>query len=356
MDGSISMDTSKIRIPITEVSDISGSLTGKWVWYNEETAEIASDEWKRNSYVHRKNGISFRMLLEKQRDFDGKMTEYLSMMIQAKMLGNQYLEGIRLNNVERVYRYIMDTGLAKFSFDSFMNAACTDTDIKRDFSNLVGYDLVKYLLKMTNPKIKGRNADPFPKQEPRKGSNPLNMGISWSDRKSRQFMTSPYLKAYWKYGDLKSKSKEFADFYGIQVSEDYWRLELTIKNKEHWKRSGVKDTSLRGLLSLSKDIKSKIMGKAMAAHLGNLTREKGKPEGISPNDLYHYDMIMGFLELGQPIGWIEQRLTKSQTKRDNRSRYKKKVREIYQDYVLKTDKGKEMEKLNVSLENMGFVF
>jgi len=241
----------------------------------------------------------------------------------------------------------MDTGLVKFSFNAMKAAECTDTDFKDDFINRSGKQLISYLQQNTNPIKSGRAATTF--------RGETNQGIQWSERKSTAFKTNPYLKVYSKHLDLISNSKEFADTYGIQVPEDYWRVETTVKNKKHWRTFGIEDTSLESLLSLSEDTKEKIMQTAMKAHLFPTKSQRRASEGISPKDRELYNLIMFCIELGQPYGVIEARYLQGQTS-DNKSKKKKHLENIYKEYILKTDIGKESEKLDQALNRIGYYF
>lgn len=343
--GRITMDSTKIRIPIRDTSYISESITSKWILVNEATGEVK--DWKGKAYFHESDGIKFRVALEKQPGRNGNVREYLTILLTAKMLEGKYLEGITLENVSQVYSYIMDTGLAKFPFDAMKAAECTDTDLKNDFENRSGKQIISYLQENTNPIKSGRAATPFREK--------MNQGIQWSERKSTAFKTNPYLKVYSKHLDLLSKSKVFADTYGIEVPEDYWRVETTVKNKKHWRTFGIEDTSLESLLSLSEDIKETIMQQAMKAHLFPSRSQRRASEGLSPKDRGLYNLILFCIELGQPYGVIEARYLQGQTK-DNKSRKKKHLETIYREHILKTEIGKESEKLDQSLQNMGFYF
>lgn len=344
------MDTTKIRIPLRDIDHVSKSITGRWLLVNEDTGEIKEGgDWKGSAYFHESNGIKFRVALEKQPGRHGNVREYLTILLTAKMLEGRYLEGITLSNVSQLHSYIMDTGLVKFSLNAMMAAECecTDTDFKRDFLNQMGKQIISHLYEKTNPTKSGRAATRFTKK--------VNNGIQWSERKSTAFKTNPYLKVYSKHLDLLSKSKEFADTYGIQVPENYWRVETTVKNKKHWRSFGIQDTSLKSLLSLSEATKEMIMQTTMQAHLSSRRSERKASEGIPPKDIVAYNQIMSSLDRGatywEIIGeWLQGIPASSKSKK------KKYFETIYKEHILKTEIGKESEKIDQSLEGMGYCF
>jgi len=345
MDGMIVMDSTKIRIPLREVSFIDDNIKGRWVLVNTDTGE--EKEWKQNAYFHEQNGVKFRIALEKQVGRFGNIHEYITVMITAKMLENQYLEGIQLKNVERVYRYIMDTGLVKFSFDAFLEGECTDTDYKKDFMNPSGIQLVTVMLQRAKPKKTGMAA--------REWKQKLNKGIQFSERASTAFKTNPYLKVYSKYCDLKSKSKDFAQAHDIEVSEDYWRIEATVKNRKHWRTFEIEDTSLKSILGLSEDIKKEILNRAMRVHLFPIKGQRRASEGIPPRDRMLYNAILFCIELGQSYTIIEGELLQGLSS-DSKSKKRKKLNSIYEKYILSSEAGRKSEDLDLALEGMGYDF
>jgi len=345
---SIQMDSTKIRIPLREVSEVSDKIKGNWVLVNVDTGEqMDCEEWKRKAYFHESKGVKFRIALEKQPGRLGKVREYLTMMLTSKMLEGQYLEGIHLKNIKRLYKYIIDTGLASFSFDAFMNAECTDTDFKKDFENKAGVELVRLMLQRAKPKKTGMAAREWKKK--------LNKGIQWSERKSTAFKTNPYLKVYSKYCDLKSKSKKFAQAYDIEVSEEYWRIEATVKNRKHWRTFDIEDTSLKSILSLSKDIKKEILNRAMRVHLLPIRGHRKVSEGISPRDRLLYNLMLNAINLGQSYTIIEGEALQGLSP-SNKSKKRKQLLSIYENHILPTEVGRKSENLDLALEGMGYDF
>jgi len=265
------------------------------------------------------------------------------------MIGKRYLEGITADTLQAVYDYVIGTGLVSFTLESFINAQVTDTDIKKDFTNTEGLSILSRLLEQAIPRKEGRAATVF-KQK-------YNQGIQWNDRRTDKFMTQPYLKIYNKWADFESNSVTFADAFGISVDSHYWRVETTIKNRQHWKAHKVTDTTLQNIINLDQSKQSDIMTTALKAHLEPTTRIRAKAdnERLSPQDTITANTIYFLTELGQTFGAIERTLLQG-LDRVNKSKHKTKLKAIYDEQVKPTPEGKKMDRLNKVFESIGYNF
>lgn len=341
----VSIDSTKVRIPIEKVKDISPLITSKWILVNEETGEAITKDRKPYEYSH--NGVKVRFSIERQITADQSQRDYLTFVLTSKALGKAYLNGLQKENIEIAYDFIIGSSLAQFTLGDMLEAECTDTDFKRDFQNYYGRDILNKLKSSSKLVKEGRGVTLFNKKD--------NAGIQFSDRRSDRYMTAPYLKVYSKALDLKSKSKEFAEVNGISVPTDYWRIETTIKNKKHWRKYGVNDTRLSSLLSLSQEKKEEILLSSIKAHLEPQIKERKQIEGITPDEQVWVNILTYLLEKGETytaiLGNILQGIEGS-----NKTKKRAKIDEIYQKYIKHTEGGQKAEKLEKTFQSMGYDF
>ena len=340
----IALDSTKIRIPISLVYEISPEIVRTVMEVDAETSEYLS-EYKKTSYLHQDKGISTFFKVETQQTRNGK-EDFFTMLITSKILGTRYLEGITADNVKSVYDYIQALGLVKFTFNTFLNAEVTDTDFKKDFQNHLGKSLLSWLYDRTNPIKKGRGCTKF--------NEKTNQGIQWSDRKTTNFKTAPYWKVYNKHMDLQTKSKDFAEAFGIEVQEDYWRSEVTVKNKNHWKTNNVKDTTLGNILSLSQEQLGQFFINAHRAHV-MIAPQRTKREGITPAHRLYYNAIVALMDTGKAYFEVMQLLL-IDLEGANKTKKTDLLNTIYQEHIKGTPEGLKTVQIDATLEDMGIVF
>lgn len=342
-----SIDSTKVRIPTGHCSFIDPSITAVWYLVNYETGESLTKDSK--SYDHEYKGIKTRFAIEKQITADQTVHEFLTFVITAKMIGKKYLEGITPDHLQTVYDYITGIGLASFTFDDFKRAQCTDTDIKKDFTNPEGVKIVGRLVEQAIPRKQGRAATLWKKKH--------NQGIQWNERGTDKFMTQPYLKIYSKWCDLQSKSASFADAHGIKVSPDYWRIETTVKNRQHWKKHDITDTTLWNIVNLEQDKLEDIMTTALRAHLEPTTRTRARASDgqLSPQDTVTANAMYFLIESGHTYGSIERTLLQGLTGH-NKSKHKGRLKVIYQNHILPTPEGEKSDKVHQVFEAIGYTF
>mgnify|MGYP000415585683 CR=1 FL=1 len=126
------IDSLKIRIPTDKIQITDSKLIGTKITILEETAEVLR-EFKDNALKFSNNGISTRFAIETMPiDSRGRTVEFLTILVNSKLLKSRYLEGITKENIREVYNEIQNYNVVKFSFAAFMQGACTDIDFKTD--------------------------------------------------------------------------------------------------------------------------------------------------------------------------------------------------------------------------------
>jgi len=350
----IAVDSCKIRIPLHQVNVINESLHGHWIPMeaNTNTGELreVDDNFRTRAYKHSKHGISTRFAIEKQVTKGNGVGEFLVIGIHAKMIGARYLEGLHKDTIRECYNYLIELGIASFSYEAFKSSECTDVDYKKDFKCEDISELTLKLEYMTIPKkAKGEGVLRYNKD--------TNKGVEWSHRKSTAITKAPFAKVYSKELDLKYNSTEFADQY-LQGKESEFRnltrVEVTIKNRKHFKLYKVEDTTLSSITDLPQQIMQQMISNSINKHILKATRE------IELSDIPTKDQeLVNLIKLLQVnrIG-INQatEMLYSSLHPKTRKRRVEKFNEVWQSHFSQLPQTKQLNNLENWLETVGVQF
>lgn len=256
----ITIDSLKLRIPLSEVELIGDNIGKIHTTVNKETGESFED-FKKHSEKYNYKGVSVHWRLEDQYD-KGIVIPYLVILVSSKILRQRYFEGFTKDNLRLVYDNIIELGISKFSYQSFLKAQCTDVDFKKDFFCKIFSEVIRHLKNISKSY-----------QLSRKGINPFkgqgNKGVEYGSRKTAT-PAYPYLKFYHKFLELVSHSTEFYNEYIKPLKldiENLIRVEFTIKNKKHFSKYKIEDTSLENILNLDQSTLEDIMKDVLSVHL-----------------------------------------------------------------------------------------
>ena len=325
-----SMDSGKVRIPLSEVELIGDNLGKIHTIVNIETGE-SFDDFKKNSEKYNYKGVSVHWRLEDQYD-KGIVKEYLVILINSKILRERYFEGITNDNSKLLYDSIIELGIAKFSYASFLKAQCTDVDFKRDdYCKLFG-DVIKQIQKISKPSpLSNRGYNPL---DTRKKGVLINQGIEFGKRKTAS-IGYPYLKFYHKFIELVYNSSEFYREYIEPLNldiENLVRTEFTIKNKAHFLKYKITDTSLENILNLDQSTLEIIMKDILRIHLDQRVKVIiPKKEKLNIMDTFLLNAISEHIKNGLSYeqmcdNWI---IPKTKDPRQEIIRTKKRLAKIY---------------------------
>ncbi len=366
MIGVTSIDSLKIRIPISQCEILETRLSSHKITIFEETGEVDEGaSFKDRSFLVDENGASTRWVIG--RDPSGGFEDVLYILLNSKLLRGDYFQGITKGNLRAVYGLLMSQGVAKFSYEAFEVANCVDIDFKKDYSVSSPLAMSKTIKWMSN------------KAKPTKK---LNGGILSKDSKTDRMIqfstrrgatpTVPFVKFYDK--KLESKSEKAAEFFGKYFPEgvpDIFRSEWTLKNKRHAKEgfqmheeskglfldvSGEFGTlSLKDLLNIPQYVHDIILSQVIKRHVEKGTKQMSKKE----NDLNPIDqVILNFatylrdecqMELVDVIA-----LATNGVKKDSKYTYKKKITELYSIGISQDKAEIEKDQLNI-LDDLGLV-
>lgn len=325
----ISIDSLKIRIPLSEVELIGDNLGKIHTVVNVETGE-SFDEFKRNSEKYNYKGVSVHWRLEDQYD-KGIVIPYLVILVNSKIFRDlRYFHGITKDNSKSVYDNIIELGIAKFTYDSFLKAQCTDVDFKKDFYCKIFKEVISHLQNISKSyKLSRKGINPF------KGKG--NKGVEYGSRKTAT-PAYPYLKFYHKFLELVTNSTEFYNEYIKPLKWDIdnlVRVEFTIKNKKHFAKYKIENTSLENILNLEQSTLEDIMKDVLSVHLDqrvNVVLPKAK---LNTMDILLLNFVTFCLKNGMSYNQICENYIVGTSKDPNKDklRIRNKLDEIYKTEI-----------------------
>ncbi len=342
--GSITIDSLKIRIPWNRVKLIVPELADKWITatINTQTGEMVEDlNFKKNAYAVEEDGIKTKYVLEKQYNGRGAVIEYLAILFNSKLLKEAYFDGIAPKNIRSIYERLMYHGAVAFTYDDFLLGSCTDVDFKKDCTlGCVHGDEDAFLSVIDNLAAMSRSST-----RKKHGYNAFkekgkNEGIEWSDRNGAT-SANPFLKVYSKLIELKNNSDDFYKMHCKNVTDSVTRIEYTIKNKKHFRLYGVENPTLDNLLRLDNDQKEVMMKDVFNKHLEKkpLKKEVENIDDLKPMDRVILELLLLSIKSGHTLVEIERNCLASLPQR-SRSQWKKKLENLYENYSGDSDEMK----------------
>lgn len=259
------IDSTKVRIPLSKVEILDPRLGNHLVLVDVDTGQTVDEVFKSNSLAINENGIKTKYVLERQITSNQTVEEYLTFLIQSKLLKERYFDGINHNTIKLVYDALMTHNVVRFSFKDFMDSAeLTDTDVTVDGTcSKPVLEIVRTLECNAIPRKKAAEAMSCYKKKD-------NLGIGFALRKTKSFRKAPYLKFYEKVRELEYNSKEFFTTYikgSVKLPVELLRIETTIKNRKHYKLLGLANNTMRTVLDNLKSVSLAAFQAAFSVHV-----------------------------------------------------------------------------------------
>ena len=354
---SVSIDSFKYRIQLTELDSYCQSLLDHYATINVSTSEIieASTDWKLRAKKINENGVSIHIAIEKNQKVSMNRTaDVLTVLINAKMhKGIEYFNGINATNIVSIYKHLMSLELFKCSLSTFVNCGkVTDCDFKLDsrLNDAQYNEVLKQMKLMATFKANVPIRDSF------KGKG--NRGIQFNERKASNYISNPFLKLYSKTADLKHNSIEFANEYlsGINT-KDIRRIETTVKNSKHFKSLGINDNSLNTVLNLADETRNNILQSAVNKYIN--TTKKVKTKMRNPNELTPTENLIcqGLIATMEGFNMTFDKAVKFQTNgienKTSRSRMKALLERIYLGQIKGLDLDQRLEQTDTYFRLLG---
>ena len=355
-----SVDSFKLRLQVSKLLGYDNSLNDHYVTINQTTGE-ESDVFKKQSKKYELNHYSFYVSYNQNtRVSYSDYVDTITILINSKQLKERYFEGITRKNINLIYKEIIKLGIIDCDFATFLNGMPTDVDIKKDFR--LEQDEYKEVIKACSIMTKeSSNRD--------KGFRVFrakdNYGIEWSIRTTSKYLTNPFLKIYSKDLELMTPTDKGGanDFYnkylqGYDIT-NLKRIETTVKNKKHFESLdlGVKTNSLADLLNLSQESMNKILSISVNAHLSSRIKARTFTDktNMTPQKRLLLNSILGYTtELNWSIAKVESLLLNGIENKVSKSRTKKLINELYNDYINNTDYDFKRSKVNSFFDEIGW--
>jgi hypothetical protein len=348
MIGVYAIDSMRVRIPLRECTYVSPKLNELIHKVKDETGEIIETETKNWERIE-DAGIKTKFSIGTEK-IENNYVQCLVMLVNAKMLKKEYLKGIFKDTLPMIYDYLISQNLATFSMDSFLNAYCTDIDIKRDFieDERVMQDAIKLMVSNT-----------IPHKEMNRGVKKLNNGVEFNTRQNATNST-PYFKIYGKANELKTKSLEFALNHLNDIPNDLQRAEYTIKDSKHLK-SLIKSIPNNKLLTLMEctqcDFENayQIILRNILGHRMRETQFIEKNDKMTPTDIVLINALIGLMDAGMTLDRAKVFLMGTMD-RVNKSKWNDKLNSYFNAYIKPIENYSNYDKLEDALVKIGYNF
>jgi acyl carrier protein len=263
----ITIDSLKYKIPVSLVDYIDYSIVSKVGKFIIDTGEVIEDTAKNELKSFKvSDTISIRLGIQQQHNLQtNELIDYLVIYVNSKLLGTSYLQGIHRGNIASIYDLIHKMGIVKMPYEVFCIAECSDIDFKLDEFYTIDewikiLDEVEARVPLSNSQKDGvfrYNKSKF---------NDLNIGLELGKRDTSTY-SRPYIKFYYKEGELLSKSQAFAkENLNPEDYKNLCRIEATLKNKRHAQELGIDSMRLIDLIMLDHETKLKIFTYAFQKH------------------------------------------------------------------------------------------
>ncbi|MEP3387202.1 MAG: hypothetical protein ABJO02_03385 [Reichenbachiella sp.] len=327
-EGKPSVDSLKIRFNLDNPKLwVNPELLNYWFEVNAE-GEIDTTTFKRKRMVHRSFGCTTSYAVQKRKTYGQKESDCLIVMVNSKILGRRYFDGITINTIGLVYDELMKQNMFSISIDHFYKGAVTDVDIKTDFKvdsfeeQCEIIEGLKEISKSSQSRLAGYQARKTEK----------NCFISWSNRDAAT-NAKPFVKLYAKDIELRYNSNVFCEKYiGYECDLlPVMRTEVTIKNKAHFKYllniqdEKMVEFNLNNLLLLNESKLLSIVKRMSMTHVVSLEPvENVETSNFSLADCF----AMGFLDVCGSLCIALARIEKYVDGKDKLYRAKKKLRDL----------------------------
>lgn len=261
----VKIDSFRLIIPQSQVTilDDTFSKIPLEIYYEDGTIEEVDHPQPKLNIFKKKDGIKFRIGRHAISNF--RTEEYISVIVNAKMLLSQYFMGIDKTNIHLAHNWIQSLGIIDIPKEVFLNAEVVDVDLCYDLILRDGtiQELTKICNDISIPN-KELNVTRF--------DSKTNKGIQWGKREwvGRGYTKKQFLKYYGKLYSLKydKENVEFYEKYAKDIlfektlfsdgteykspftEDNFLRAETTIKNKDHFNTYGENVSTLIDLLNL----------------------------------------------------------------------------------------------------------
>lgn len=349
------VDSMRVRIPLrndkdeTQVRILDHGLNAEILEVISATGEVINTRTEKKR-VKQFMGVNFSCWIERIRTGRDCVQTCLLVSVHSKMLLNNYLRGLCIENVQQLYSFIQSMEVVEFSFDTFLHSKVTDVDIKIDFEG--DFEAVECAM--------GQLADMFKISNKlgvgfrRHGSGEAYTGHSFNERKSAT-MGNPYMKVYHKLTEANKEHREFFINHGVHIPHNLWRQEFTLKDKKHMKQIAGIDNSVFNVLTMTQQDMSNARLHCMNA-LFNPLKPKRETPNMLPRDAVDLLFLTLLIEKGMTMNQILHEFRLLDIGAPNVTKYVQRLSELFARHIVDTEAGKKSMNQQAIFESLGVTF
>lgn len=346
------VDSLKIRIPLHKVTIHHGGLNAMVGRVVLSTGEVLNESME-TSIRSDVDGVRTAFTIC-QESLDGKrMGMFLTILVNAKMLGRSYFDGVNAESVRTIYDYLMDLNVVVFTYEAFMDGECVDVDVRKDFQcsdDAVGSAMERLKKNYIHREKMDTGVLLFK-------TGKRVTGIQFNKRTTTSFLTSPFMKIYNKQADaMDSKHYVFFKHHGIKVPHDLWRVEYTIKNKKHLRYLGM-GNKLMDILATSQDVLDGGMEQITSALFNPRQRicERLESLDIPPRDKMMVNALATIADCGKSIHDAKQSIL-GNLEGYNRTKNAKYLNILHESYLRPIERFNAYDKIDMVLDVIAYRF
>ena len=347
-----SIDSFKWKIELDKVDILNRNLLDHIISIktNSATGEVLEEKpIQANSLQIQFNNYNIHFAINKMFG-----VEYLIVLINSKLLEENYLSGISQRNIESIYNQLMECKVFECSYPLFLDGIVSDIDIKKDLEVDTTAEFDSFTKQLELATLPNRKS----KQGCNRFQQKSNKGIEWNSRASSSY-SKPFLKIYHKgVESMNSKNHEFFNTYlDLATISKRIRIECTMKSKEEMIKHKIKGNRLRDLMSADVSTLNDVLIHSLTTNLVKRTpptRTKTKNQ-MSPQDLALFILLTNMIKeqqydfettLNYILGYYDNK--------DSKSRMKKKLTEIYESQIQGQIYEVKTQKMNNFFKDIGW--
>lgn len=258
-------------IKVSDVEILDSRLQSQVISYYESTGEVREVQ-EYLPFNHTDKGIitGYRIL---RKSMGPSTVLGLSLAITAKILKQNYLNGITLDSIQDVHRNLNDQGIILLDFNTLLSSIPEMADLKRDTEHLDISTAFNEIISRIKSQTKYRKHP--------------NGNVTIGERK-RANNSNLYIKFYDKRKELEGPSNIFNTSHKPNCPDNLLRTEITLHRKqlnEHFNPDY--DNTLNSLLNGLDNKGSAVMAKILNEYLNleprqsNPANDNGKPNKLA---------------------------------------------------------------------------
>lgn len=326
-----SIDSFKWKIELDKVDILNRNLLDHIISIktNSATGEVLEEKpIQANSLQIQFNNYNIHFAINKMFG-----VEYLIVLINSKLLEENYLSGISQRNIESIYNQLMDCKVFECSYPLFLDGIVSDIDIKKDLEvdTTAEFDAFTKQLELAT----------LPNRKSQQGCNRFqqktNKGIEWNTRAKSSY-SKPFLKIYHKgVESMNSKNHQFFNTYlDLETISKRIRIECTMKTKEEMIKHNIKGNRLRDLMAADTITLNNVLIHSLTNNLVKRTppkRTKTKNQ-MTPQDLALFILLTNMIkDQKYDFETTKEYILSYYDDKFAKTRMKRKLTEIYESQI-----------------------